>query len=223
MCFSATASYGAGAVLTIIGITSLKKSTEPSERLFASIPLLFAVQQFAEGILWGILPSANYDQLEKICVVVFIIIAQIVWPIWIPLSIHQMETHKLARQSLAFLIGIGVIVSLCMGWCLIIYGVEANIVGHHISYTQNYPDIFKGWVGYFYGLVTIFPSFMSSFKRMLLLGFAILVSYLVTMIYFHNHIISVWCFFAALISITVYYVLLGVKRKSVKLYANEIK
>jgi hypothetical protein len=222
MCFSATASYGAGVVLTIIGITSLKKSTKPSERLFASIPLLFAVQQFAEGILWVTLSNSYYDQLEKVCVAVFIIIAQIVWPIWIPLSIHQIESHKRARQILTFFIGVGIIVSICLGGCFIIYGVKAEIQGYHITYILNYPDIFKGWLGYFYGLVTIFPPFISHYKRMRLLGFTLLVSYLITRMYFNNYLISVWCFFEALISTIVYYILLDIKSKSV-LNANEMK
>ena len=52
MCFSANASFGAGVVLTIIGVAAIKKVQHPSQILFASIPLLFAVQQISEGILW---------------------------------------------------------------------------------------------------------------------------------------------------------------------------
>jgi hypothetical protein len=52
MCFSASASFGAGAALTVLGVLSLRKSESRSHIMFASIPLLFAAQQFTEGFVW---------------------------------------------------------------------------------------------------------------------------------------------------------------------------
>lgn len=221
MCFSATASFSAGVVLTGIGIASFKKTTKPSQRIFAAIPLLFAVQQFAEGILWIVLSNtADNAQLEKFSTAVFIVIAQIVWPIWVPLSIQQLETNRNARQWLTFLAILGLIVSLSLAWCFISYEVKAEINGYHITYIQNYPDFFKGTGSYFYVLVTILPPFLSHFKRMWLLGMMILVSYLITKIYYDDYLISVWCFFAAIISALVYYILFEVKSKSLQLYTR---
>ncbi|CAM4259721.1 DUF6629 family protein [Flavobacterium terrigena] len=222
MCFSATASFSAGTVLTVIAFASLKRTTKPKERFFALIPLLFALQQFAEGVLWIILPSSDYTQLEKICTGLFIIIAQIVWPIWVPLSIQKIENKKFSRQLLTFFTGLGFIISLCLAWCFINYEVKAEIDDYHISYHQIYPDIFKGYLGYLYVLVTIIPPFLSSFKRMWLLGLAILISYLVTKIFYANYLISVWCFFAAGISIIVYFVLSEIKDNVTRIYSEVI-
>ena len=52
MCFSATASFGASAVLGVIGVAAVAKAKTKPQRLFASIPLVFAVQQLSEGFLW---------------------------------------------------------------------------------------------------------------------------------------------------------------------------
>jgi hypothetical protein len=52
MCFSAGASFGASAVLGAIGIVTLTKAKTTDQIPFASIPLLFAVQQAVEGTLW---------------------------------------------------------------------------------------------------------------------------------------------------------------------------
>lgn len=214
MCFSATASIGAGLVLTVVGVASIKKVTKPQECLFASIPLLFAVQQFAEGILWSALPSGDDTQLVKMSTAVFIIIAQIIWPVWVPLSILKTETKKTARKILTILIGLGFVVSLYLAWCFIKFGVKAEIDGYHIAYRQTYPDIYIGLGEYSYALATIFPPFLSRFKRMWFLGLAILVSYLFTKIMYDNYLISVWCFFAALISSTVYFVLSEINKNS---------
>lgn len=212
MCFSATASFSAGAILAMISIVSFKKSTKQSEHFFAAIPLLFAVQQFAEGFLWLLLSNTSYPLWEKICVILFISIAHSIWPIWVPLSIQKLEPDRLAKQLLTLVTGIGIIVSLYLAWCFITFGINAKIDGYHISYVQTYPNTLEGWGGYFYFFVTIFPTFISSLKRMWMLGVAVLVSYFITEIYYDNYLISVWCFFAAVISSIVYYIVLEIKK-----------
>ena len=52
MCFSATASVSAGAVLLGIGTLTLKAANRPREFPFAAIPMLFAIQQLSEGVIW---------------------------------------------------------------------------------------------------------------------------------------------------------------------------
>lgn len=52
MCFSAAASFIAGVSLTTIGVVTLKKARNRAEIPFASIPLLFGIQQLIEGTLW---------------------------------------------------------------------------------------------------------------------------------------------------------------------------
>lgn len=52
MCFSATASFTSSAVIGVIGVATLARASHPREWLFASIPLLFAIHQFAEGAVW---------------------------------------------------------------------------------------------------------------------------------------------------------------------------
>jgi len=52
MCFSATASFGASAVLGVIGIVAVAKAKTNPQRVFATIPLIFSVQQLSEGFLW---------------------------------------------------------------------------------------------------------------------------------------------------------------------------
>ncbi|MGZ5219533.1 MAG: hypothetical protein ACXWC7_05630, partial [Chitinophagaceae bacterium] len=52
MCFSAGASFGASALLGVIGAVTITKAKTIPQRLFATIPLVFAVQQLSEGMLW---------------------------------------------------------------------------------------------------------------------------------------------------------------------------
>ena len=49
MCFSATASFTVGVVLSVIGVVTIKMTRRKEEIPFAMIPLLFGIQQFIEG------------------------------------------------------------------------------------------------------------------------------------------------------------------------------
>ena len=84
MCFSASASFGAGVVLSVIGVASIKKAKSPTQIIFASIPLIFAVQQITEGFLWLSLTHSNFASLKQVTTYIFLFFAQIVWPIWVP-------------------------------------------------------------------------------------------------------------------------------------------
>ena len=220
MCFSATASFGAGTILSVIGAASLKKVNQPRQYLFAAIPLLFAVQQFAEGVLWLVLPYHSDLSYELAATSIFIVIAQIVWPIWVPLSIQQIERNSTVRKILSVFTGLGIIVSICLAWLFFKYDVNAEIRGHHIFYIQSYPVLFKNIGGYFYVIVTVFPTFLSNYRRIWMLGLAILVSYVITELFFNNFLISVWCFFAAIISGVLYFVLLEIQSKTSQHYTE---
>lgn len=207
MCFSASASFGAGAILSVIGVASIKKIQAPSQIIFASIPLLFAGQQLSEGILWLSLSYSAFAPLESFTTYLFLFFAQIVWPMYIPLGVLMLEDKKRNKKVLKILFGIGIIVSLYLAYCLCSFHVHAKIMGPHISYIQNYPEQFRRFGGVLYFMATILPPYFSSYKKMWVLSVAIFISYIFTYIFYEDYIISVWCFFASLISILVFWMM----------------
>lgn len=207
MCFSASASFGASVVLTTIGIISLKKVQNPSQIPFATVPLLFAAQQLSEGFLWLALKDPSFPYLETFTTLTFIFFAQVVWPTWVPFSIYKMEEKGPRKKILLLIVIIGLIVSTYLAYCLFSFKIEAAIDGKHISYHQDYPNDLKLYGGVLYLIATIVSSFVSGVKWMPVLGCAILVSYIMTEIFYSDYVISVWCFFASVISVTIYIIL----------------
>ena len=53
MCFSAAASFTAGAALSVVGVITVRRSRGAVELPLALVPLLFGIQQITEGVLWG--------------------------------------------------------------------------------------------------------------------------------------------------------------------------
>jgi hypothetical protein len=205
MCFSATASFSAGVVLTAIGIASIKKTNHKSQILFASIPFFFGVQQFAEGILWLTIPRGNYFVLQKIATYIYLFFAHVLWPLWVAIAILLLEKIKTRKIIQKVLVLIGIIVSFYLGYHLINYKVEAKIEEHHMNYILGYSDSMNNFWIILYALATIAPPFFSHIKRMWILGITILISYLITYYFYQNYILSVWCFFSSIISIMIYF------------------
>ncbi|MDP2388033.1 MAG: hypothetical protein Q8M29_16785 [Bacteroidota bacterium] len=207
MCFSASASFGAGVVLSVIGVASVKKARTSKEVLFASIPLIFAIQQITEGFLWLALTKPAFAGLQSITTYLFLFFAQVVWPIWVPYSIFKLHKEEKYEVAQKLLIVTGILVSVYLGYCLFTYHVEAKILGYHISYDQDYPSQLSRYGGILYVIATIVPPFISGIKKMRLLGVSILISYIITTIFYKDYIVSVWCFFSSLISIIVLFIM----------------
>jgi hypothetical protein len=207
MCFSAGASFAAGVVLSTFGVATQRKVRKPAQRFFAGIPLLFGFQQFAEGVLWVTLRSGGHDLLQNAATYIFLITALVIWPVMIPLSMWFMEEVKKRKKILAGLILIGGIVSLYYTFCLISYNVTPQIKSFHIQYIDEFPRALVDIAYSFYVVSTVVPLFVSSVRWMWLLGILIAVSYFVTIIFFTHYLTSVWCFFAALSSVVIYWIL----------------
>lgn len=213
MCFSASASFSAGVVLTIIGIATIKKTNHPSQLLFAAIPFAFGVQQLAEGILWLSLPDPDYVNLQIIFTYVFLFFAQVFWPLWVPIAILLLEKKATRRNLQKVLVVAGIVVSGYLAYCLVNFKVEAKIIGHHIKYFQDYPFSLKYYGIILYALATIIPPFFSHIKKMWLFGLAILISYVVSAVFYEHYVLSVWCFFSSIISLSIYVILIKLRNE----------
>lgn len=223
MCFSASASFGAGIVLSVIGVATLRKVIHPAQKPFAAIPLLFSVQQISEGFLWLALTHPGYAFLQDFTTYLFLSFAQIIWPFYVPVAIYLFQEKEKRRNILTILAGVGAIVSLYLAYCLMSYPVVATITGHHIAYLQYYPAALDNYAGTLYIIATIVPAFFSPVKYMKLLGTAILVSYLITQVFYTGYIVSVWCFFASVISIIIFIIITTFKNADHRLLHTILK
>jgi len=228
MCFSATASFGASAVLGTIGIIAVAKAKTNPQRLFATIPLIFAVQQFTEGLLWLSLKDPEMESWQSLLTYIYLVFAMAVWPLWVPLTIRLLEKDARSKRIMNVLVGIGAVVAICVVLVLTLYPIQAMTpvclscpfsstpsINQHIHYRFTFPPIPKGLIGAFtmlYILATIITPFISSIKKMKWLGFVFLASYLFAVILYNGFVISVWCFFAALLSFVVLWIILGLRK-----------
>jgi len=213
MCFSPEASFAGGVIISAIGVATVRKIHNPSQLVFASIPLFFGIQQITEGVLWLAIPEADYINIRKLSTYLFLIMAEVLWPIMIPLSVLYMEKIYKRKIILLILLVLGASLSTYYAFCLWTFHVNPQIMGYHIQYNTDFPKSVSLFAFSVYLISTITPFFISSIKRTHLLGVLMFLSCFITAIFFRQFLTSVWCFFAALISGVIYWILSDSKRK----------
>jgi hypothetical protein len=213
MCFSAGASFTAGVLLTFVGTETLRKVHKPSQIALASFPVFFAVQQFAEGGVWLTINQPSHAGLQTLFTHLFLVMAQMVWPVLVPLSVLWLERNKTRRTIISGLLMVGVAIALYYGYRMIAHSIHAEIMGKHVVYQDTSMDS-SGLVAIvFYLLATIAPLFVSSTKRVYILGIIMSLSFIVSALFYIRCLMSVWCFFAAVISFVVFYLVRDAHKK----------
>lgn len=203
MCFSAEASFTVGSILTVIGTATFIRVKERSLKLVALIPLIFAIQQLAEGLVWlqinGVLASG---QIAHAAMLIYLFFAWVVWPFYVPLALLVPETVRWKQLFFfsCFLIG-SYIAYVDMAY-LLYEETTAKVVGRSLYYggTPTYGNIA-------YGIAAIIPFLLSSVKDLWIFGVWLLGAFLISQLIYATTFTSVWCFFAAAVSLVLYRVL----------------
>jgi len=201
MCFSASASFIAGTSLSGIGVATLRSTKASAERPLALIPLLFGIQQLTEGVIWL---TFRYDAplLQQTMAYVYSGFSHVLWPIYVPFAIGCLETVLWRKRTLLAFQAIGILVGLYLLYFLAIDSVTAEVIGMHIEYVS--PHFYVNTVVVLYVAATCFSCFCSSHRFVVLFGLLALVAFVAAYLYQVNALVSIWCFFAAMLSLLVY-------------------
>ncbi|NGX58712.1 MAG: hypothetical protein K940chlam3_01620, partial [Chlamydiae bacterium] len=210
MCFSAESSFSAAALLTVIGYATISDTKNKKEYLLAAIPLLFAIQQFSEGVLWVCLMNDMAESvIASIAKWIYIFFAFVNWPIWLPLSLYFIETQRLRKVML--------LITLAMGTAFVVWNfslfvdepVTVGIVDNSIQYSAyetSTPAVF--WIlRALYVSSIIIPCFVSSYRYIWSFGLIVALSFVAAEYFYHATFTSVWCLFAAVASAAIFVVL----------------
>jgi hypothetical protein len=201
MCFSATASVVAGTARSGFGIATITKTERRAELPFAMIPLLFGIQQLVEGVLW-LTFSHDAPVLRQAMTYIFSLFSHVLWPIYIPFAFRALETTPWRRTAMLWFQAVGLAVGLYLLYFSVSGSVVAEIIGQHIVY--NSPHFYLVPVTALYVVATCFTEVVSSHPFVRLFGVLALLSFIATYFVYTRALVSVWCFFAAILSLLIY-------------------
>jgi len=202
MCFSATASFIAGVSLTAIGIATIKKAKKKSEIPFATIPILFGIQQLIEGVIW-LTFKHEAPLLKQIMTYLYSGFSHGLWPIYIPLSVGILETVRLRKKILLAFTVVAACLSFYLLYFIVTRPVLAQVIGKHIVYVSPHFHVIPIMVLYI--STTCISCFFSSHAFLKLFGGLALLAFIAAYIVDLTALFSVWCFFAAILSLLIYF------------------
>lgn len=202
MCFSAEASFAASGVLGASSIAIARIPKARAEIPLSLFPAVFAVHQFIEGILWlnhdGVI-SGGYNTAA---VYGFVFIAFVLWPLYVPVSAFTIEPGKIRRGIILLCLGLGIYVSITLLSCIISNPVEISVVGHSFSYKVL--DIPENLFAFYFVSVSI-PFLVASSRKLMVFGIALMISSAIAAYVSSSTTFpSIWCFYAALLSLSIY-------------------
>jgi hypothetical protein len=201
VCFSATANFAGSAVLGTIGVATLAEVKHRREVLLAAMPCLFALHQFTEGFVWlGLdrgMPLLAHDAGAA-----YVLYAQGLLPALMPLSIFLIEPTR-RRQRLMFgFLALGTLLALYILWGLIAYPLYVAAEAHGIIY--NNVMVVTTPVAVLYVIATCGAMFFSGFRSLVAMGWANLIGLLIVMEVRRYEFTSLWCAYAAVVSVLIY-------------------
>jgi hypothetical protein len=209
MCFSVEASLAVGAALTPAGVYCVRAAWQKDRRYLplAAIPLLFAIQQFCEAGVWAGVDH-DYPILTYWASLGFLFFALGFWPFWLPLTAVPLAPLGPRRDLLCTLVAVGLTFgSVAYGPVVMNTDLwpEPTLVHHSIRYNfSNLPLTMRiggdTWAIFYLAIVAL-PLLLSPNRRIGVLGLLLMASAALAFLLFRYAFASVWCFFAAVLSV----------------------
>ena len=204
MCFSATASFSSGALLLGIGALTLRSARatrQPRALLFAAIPIVFAIQQLIEGVIW-LTFTADVPRLNAVMTHAYSFFSHVLRSVVVPVAVVLMEPKRWRRRALTSFVAAGTAVGGYLLVVLVAYPIVSRPTGQHIEYVS--PHFFAALTMTLYLLSTAISPLLSSHRMVVVFGALAMLSFGAVYAFYATWFISVWCFFAALLSAVVY-------------------
>ena len=220
MCFSASVSYSAAAVLVSTGVYAFHQAgqRQPSYRTWALIPVFFGLQQAFEGLVWQELDAGDAHAVLPFALG-FHFFSHFLWLWWIPLCCYLVEPVQAGKP--------GKLRKRVMGGCAIfgafagtlVYSVmlfhsewmSVTVREHSILYSFSVP--YRSSIhlpitpAALYALTTLLPVLISSHRPIKIFGVLLVLSMLLASEAYSYAYVSVWCFFAAVLSLYLAYMI----------------
>ncbi len=206
MCFSASASFTACAVLAAAGTLSVRRAAKINAGIglmsLSTFPLFFGIQQGFEGLVWLGMNDIISTFWRDAASVGFVFFAFFFWPVAGPVTGFLIEKKPLRKRIFMFLIPSGIGSGLYLSYVILVNFSPPVTWDGHLAYFYDVYII--DYMEYVYFITACGALILSSNKIAFRLGCVLAASFAFTMIgYQLLSLPSVWCFFAAICSLIV--------------------
>jgi hypothetical protein len=128
--------------------------------------------------------------------------SHVLWPVYVPFAVLMIEPPGPRRTGLNAFLAAGLAVGAYLLYILVAFPVVSRPTGEHVEYLS--PHFFAALSMTMYLLATTVSLLLSSHRAVKVFGVLALFSFGAAWYFYAIWFISVWCFFAALMSLVIY-------------------
>jgi len=202
VCFSPEADTLVGAVAVSAGVDALRHVRSARQIPLASLPLLLGVHQFSEALVWWGLQGHLAHSVERVAIWVYVMFAFAVLPIFVPAAVGLVERQVARRRVIVGFGVLGAVVAVVLAVAALNGPIAAVIEGRHLGYEVDIPSR-GGQLTALYVVATCGALLASSYRDLARIGALNLVAVPVLMWMTVNGFVSLWCFWAAIVSVLI--------------------
>lgn len=141
MCFSPQADLVGGAIIGAIGVDTIRHVHRRHGHIaIASLPLLFAVHQLDESLIWLGLQGHIPRAISHVALWIYLLIAFVVLPLFVPAAVLAFEPTPRRRWLMMPFVAIGACVSGILLAALIRGPFGVQLRPYHLAYTLTLRD-----------------------------------------------------------------------------------
>jgi hypothetical protein len=198
MCFSPQADLVGGVAIGAIGIDTIRHVRHRREAPLAALPLLLAMHQITEALVWWGLQGQVPHELGRVATWAYLLFAFCVLPVLIPAAVTAIEPTATRRWLMAPFVALGAWVSVTLLVAMVQGPVVAVAAPYHVQYGVNLAN--GSLVVALYVAATCGSLLVSGYRHITIFGAVNLSAAIVIAYLLANGFASVWCAWAAIAS-----------------------
>jgi hypothetical protein len=202
VCFAPEADAAVGLIAVAIGVDAVRHVSAPRQIPLAALPLLFGVHQLTEAFVWWGLQGHVAEAVERAAIWAYLLFAFAFLPVLLAVAVWLIERSHTRQRAIAAFGVLGLTVGLVLAAAMFRAPINAAIQGHHIVYQLEGLDNGGRWTA-LYVVATCGVLLASSYRDIEVLGALNLVAVPVLMWLTISGFVSLWCFWAAIVSIAI--------------------
>jgi hypothetical protein len=214
MCFSASVSYSAAAVLVTTGLYAVQQARRlhPPYWMWALIPIFFGLQQAFEGRVWQELDAGDASAAVPFALG-FHFFSHFLWLWWLPLCCYLVEPGKIRKRVIGGCAIFGAFAGALVYSDMLFHSEWMSVAVREHSITYNFSVPYRSSIhilitpAALYALTILVPLLFSSHRLIRIFGGLAALSMVLASEAYSYAYVSVWCFFAAVLSLYLVYMI----------------
>jgi len=201
--YFAVLNFTLSGAIGLVGVLTLRQLSTPSEVIFASLPLLFALHQFTEGFVWLGVGGYIQPRALELASGIFIYYAQGLLPFLVPFAIWLIEKNSYKKKLLGILTLLGLFLAIYTMYGLTTIPSSVSVLNNTLYYNNSWTE--NVYDASIYIVTTCGALMLSSSISIQLFGLLNFIGLIIIFLLKPYGFTSLWCLYAATISGLLYF------------------